>query len=469
MPKVRPLVWSMSVASLVDALRTSPLLGSTQRDELTRGLAGRFPDPHALAGELVRLGWLTAYQAEELLRGRGPGLVLGSYVLMERLGAGGMGQVFKARHQLMKRVVPLKIIRPELVGSPDAVRRFRKEIEAVARLSHPNVVVAHDAEQVGGRHFLVMEYCPGPDLAGMVRETGPLPVGLACEYVRQAAQGLQHAHERGVLHRDVKPENLVVVGGVVKVLDLGLARLRQPGPPAGGSGALTGEGSFLGTPDYMAPEQARDPGGADGRADLYSLGCTLYFVLGGQVPFPGGTALEKVLRHQLEEPHPLQQLRAGLPPALAAVVRRAMAKDPADRFQTAAELAAALEPFARAALEGGGPPTLVEGPTVAAPPLPPPRPRPWGPGHGRAETPADRPPAPTLPDEEGPGRPRAAWPKGAWVAAGGLALVLALVFAVLGILNRSPRGPGGGEDRPSPPVRPPTPRTWRPSAALAPR
>jgi formylglycine-generating enzyme required for sulfatase activity/tRNA A-37 threonylcarbamoyl transferase component Bud32 len=266
----------------------------------------------------------------------------GRYRLLEKLGEGGMGAVYKARDARLGRVVALKVIRRELLAHPDAARRFLREVRAAAQLSHPNVVHALDAGEAGGTHFLALEFVEGADLATLVRQRGPLPVELARDCVRQAALGLQHAFERGLVHRDVKPSNLLLTrDGQVKVLDLGLAR-RHQADEGEASTTLTREGAVMGTLDYIAPEQALDAHSADIRADLYSLGCTLYFLLTGRVPFPGGSATEKLLKHQLEEPEPVERLRPGLPPAVAAVVRNLMAKRPEDRYRTPAELAAAL-------------------------------------------------------------------------------------------------------------------------------
>jgi WD40 repeat protein len=287
------------------------------------------------------------------------------YRVLELLGAGGMGAVYKAEHQLMERLVALKVISPQLTASPAMVERFRREVKAAARLTHPHIVAAYDAEQAGDTHFLVMEYVAGVSLARLLAERGRLPVAVACDYVRQAALGLHHAFERGMVHRDVKPHNLMVTpGGQVKVLDFGLARFaREIAPPllapsqapastaAGSAGAtlspeaLTQVGTLLGTPDYLAPEQATDPHATDIRADVYSLGCTLYELLTGQPPFPGGDAVEKVMAHVQRTPPPLTQVRGDVPPEVARVVERMMAKDPARRYQTPAEVAAALAPF----------------------------------------------------------------------------------------------------------------------------
>ncbi|MFV1967523.1 MAG: protein kinase, partial [Pirellulaceae bacterium] len=285
------------------------------------------------------------------------------YRIVELLGAGGMGAVYKAEHKLMNRLVALKLIRHELVKHPQAVQRFRREVQAAARLSHPNIVTAYDAEQAGDAHFLVMEYVDGTDLAEVISQRGQLPVAEACRYIRQAAEGLQAAHELQMVHRDIKPQNLMVTpDGQVKILDFGLANFtseaavtvsnqqqgEQPGeqPTDASSPRLTSFGSTIGTPDYISPEQARDARSADIRSDVYSLGCTLYYLLSGQSLFPEGSALEKVKAHLEEQPRPLSELRDELPGGLEAVLDRMLAKDPRERFQTPAKVAEALGPFA---------------------------------------------------------------------------------------------------------------------------
>ena len=203
-----------------------------------------------------------------------------------------MGQVFKARNWKLGRIVALKLIRKERLDSPDAIRRFQREVRAAAALSHPNIVLAYDADQIGGTHLLVMECIEGAsDLAKLVKKNGPLPVAQACEYIRQAALGLQHAFERGLVHRDIKPANLLLTadGKTVKILDMGLARLDQKAGDGEASSTMTQEGAVMGTPDYIAPEQAMESHTVDIRADLYSLGCTFYYLLTAKVPFPGGT------------------------------------------------------------------------------------------------------------------------------------------------------------------------------------
>ncbi len=268
------------------------------------------------------------------------------YRVLGCVGAGGMGVVYRARHRLMDRTVALKVIHRRLSDRPAFVEHFRDEVRGVARLSHPNVVAAHDADGAGDLHFLVMEYVEGETLDRRVARDGPLPVGLACDCVRQAALGLQHAHEHGLIHRDVKPGNLILTpSGVVKVLDFGLAQLAAESP----ADTPPGSAPLVGTPDYLAPEQARNPAAADARADVYGLGCTLYSLLTGRPPFPGGTVLQKLLAHQDRPPPPVADLRPDVPAALAVLVERMLAKDPSDRPPTVAAVAEELTRLAPAA------------------------------------------------------------------------------------------------------------------------
>jgi serine/threonine protein kinase len=336
-----------SVADFAESLRRGRLLDAAQLDELTRKFLPRFPEPKALARDLVKRGWLTPYQVNELFKGRGDELLLGSYVVLDRLGEGGMGQVFKARNWKMGGVVAVKVIRKDRLSKEVAVRRFEREIAIAAHLDHPNIVRALDADRAGDAHFLVMEFVEGTNLSQLVKEHGPLSASLACDFIRQAALGLQYAHEKGLVHRDIKPANLLLAqapglrsAGLVKVLDMGLARLLEPGEGEAFE-TLTREGAIMGSLDYLAPEQAINSHGADIRADLYGLGCTLYYLLTGEVPFPARSPMEKLLRHRTDQPK-LEEKLPDVPPAVAAVVRRLMAKKPEDRYQTPAEAAAAL-------------------------------------------------------------------------------------------------------------------------------
>jgi serine/threonine-protein kinase len=340
--------------TFLSSLRQSGLV----TEEQLRTVRDRLPETHRgrlIARALVDLGLLTKFQAEMLLAGRTNGFVLGQYRILEQIGQGGMGRVFKAMHQTMNRTVALKVLGPQILESERGQQMFRREMQAAARLGHPNIVTAYDANRVGDRYYLVMEFVDGPNLEELIRDNGPLPIGLACDFIRQAALGLQHAHELGMVHRDIKPANLLVhrPGGpvdkrfLVKISDFGLARLSDSEGSGPAQASLeTRPNVVMGTPDYLSPEQARDLHAADPRSDLYSLGCSLYYVLTGSVPFPGGTAMEKLVRHSTEERVPVEQLRPEIPPPLAVIVRRMMAKDRTARFQTAAEVAVALSPFA---------------------------------------------------------------------------------------------------------------------------
>lgn len=284
------------------------------------------------------------------------------YRVQELLGRGGMGAVYKAQHLLMQRTVALKVISENLTGNHDAIQRFLREVQAVARLSHRSIVAAYDAEQCGDAHFLVMEYVPGKSIARILAEQGPIPVATACEWICQAAEGLHHAHVNGHVHRDIKPQNLMVTPeGQVKILDFGLARLvteamsaeapveAAPSANTPGehslAGVLTRAGSVMGTPDCMAPEQADDSRRVDIRADIYSLGCTFYHLLTGTTPFRGDSILDKLLAHQVQTPKPIAVQRSEVPPAVIRVVERMMAKRPEERWATPSDVVRALEPW----------------------------------------------------------------------------------------------------------------------------
>jgi tRNA A-37 threonylcarbamoyl transferase component Bud32 len=284
------------------------------------------------------------------------------FKVLRPLGQGGMAAVFLAEHRVMERPVAIKVVNRALLDQPDALQRFFAEVRAAARLSHPNIVAAYDAEPAGDLHLLVMEYVEGVNLAEYLAQKGPLLVALACHFIRQAALGLQHAHEQGMVHRDVKPQNLMLTRkGQIKILDFGLARLASE---RGNRQGLTQVGSFMGTPEYVAPEQATDARSADIRADIYSLGCTLFCLLAGRPPFVEDTAVKLVLAHLEKEPPPLRSLRPEVPEGLAAVVARMLAKQSARRYQTPGEVAMALAPFCEKTAEQ---PTVVAAATVTVP------------------------------------------------------------------------------------------------------
>ncbi len=259
-------------------------------------------DPQLAADLLVKNGDLTRWQAERLLDGRHRGFFLGKYKLLGHLGTGGMSSVFLAEHVLMERQVAIKVLPQKRVHDSSFLPRFYREARAAASLHHPNIVIAHDVGNEGDIHYMVMEYVAGRDLQVLVREEGPLPYETAANYIYQAAQGLQHAHDAGLIHRDVKPANFLVNNkGVVKVLDLGLARFSEEDTEKA-SLTVQHDENVLGTADYLAPEQAVNSHEVDHRVDIYSLGCTLYYLLTGHPPFPEGTLAQRIMKHHTEEP-----------------------------------------------------------------------------------------------------------------------------------------------------------------------
>jgi serine/threonine protein kinase len=272
---------------------------------------------------------------------------LGQYRLLEKLGAGGMGAVYKALHTRLEKVVAVKVLPADRLQDAAAIARFDREMKAVGRLDHPHIVRAMDAGEDDGVHYLVMEYVAGNDLSSLSRRLGPLPIADACELVRQAAIGLAHAHEFGLVHRDVKPGNLILgQSATVKILDLGLALLADG--PASPERDLTSTGQMMGTLDYMAPEQGSDSHVVDARADVYALGATLYKLLTGAPIYSGAgftTAVQKVTALATLPAPPIQSRRGDVPDALAAIVHRMLEKDPAQRYATASAVAAALAPF----------------------------------------------------------------------------------------------------------------------------
>ena len=301
-------------------------------------------DAQTLVTALYRAGKLTKYQAKAVYEGRGKSLVFGEYTVLDQIGEGGMGVVLKAQHRRMDRLVAIKVLSSAAMKQAGAVERFQREVKAAARLEHPNIVTAHDAGEHEGVHYLAMQYVDGKDLATLVKDHGPLEVRQAVEYILQAAGGLQYAHEQGIVHRDIKPGNLLLdKRGTVKILDMGLARITGAEAALGGAERLTTTGQVMGTCDYMAPEQSLDTHQADARADIYSLGCTLFRLLTGNPPYKGETFAKLFLMH-LEAPIPsLCEARPEVPEALDAICHRMLAKKPEDRYQSMAEVVAELE------------------------------------------------------------------------------------------------------------------------------
>lgn len=353
------LLGSMSneqVGRLVDQLQRQRLLTPTQIDTMKADLHERRMQPRAALLLLLERGWLTNYQFNQLVQGHATDLRLADYVLLDCVGEGGMGKVYAARRQDDDRVVALKTVRPSLTANPGTIQHFLHEIKAMSKLSHPNIIKALGSFQIADLHFFIMEFVEGNDLEKLLNISGAFPVSLACDYIRQAALGLEHAHEHCMVHRDIKPANLFLThtsgekisrpmaGGVVKILDWGLAGLRTPEDRK----QPQKEERMVGTADYIAPEQVADPKSSDIRADIYSLGCTLYHLLTGRAPFAGGNFLQKVKRHREEAPTAIQQIRDDIPDGLPAVLDKMMAKKCEDRYRSPAAVAVALNPFCQA-------------------------------------------------------------------------------------------------------------------------
>jgi serine/threonine protein kinase len=432
--------------------------------------AERPGDVQTLAARLVQAGKLTKFQAQAIYQGKTKGLVIGEYVVLDKLGEGGVGVVLKARHRRMDRLVAIKVLSAAAIKQAGSVGRFQREVKAAAKLSHPNIVAAFDAGEHQGMHYLVTEYVDGKDLAATVKEHGPLGVREAVGCIVQAARGLEYAHRQGIVHRDIKPANLLLdKEGTVKILDMGLARIAGPDAVPGGPERLTTTGQVMGTCDYMAPEQSLDTHQADARADIYSLGCTLYRLLTGHPPYRAETFAKLFLMH-LEAPIPsLCAARPEVPEALDAVYARMVAKKPEDRYQSMGEVLEALTPLAEGS-DSLALPGRSEGPLPAPAELP------------TANSGVDWLSAtPESPAEQFAARPRAApprrrkrtWPiSPGWIAVGAAAAVLAAGLLIWGLADKTGGGKTtAGVEHPAagPQASAPAPSARSPTPAPAPR
>jgi serine/threonine protein kinase len=335
---VEELLQLIRKSGMVDENKLSTYL---QRRKVARGLPA---DPRDLAEELVQDGILTYFQSEQFLLGKWRGFTIGKFKLLERVGVGGMGQVFLCEHMFMRRRVAVKVLPPAKAEQPAALGRFYREARAAGSLDHANIVRTHDIDQDGNLHFIVMDYVDGPNLLDVVKKFGPLDIDRAVSYIHQVAKGLDYAFRNKLIHRDIKPGNVLIDRkGVARILDMGLARFLNDH-----TDQLTikyDDKIVLGTADYVAPEQVANSHSVDIRADIYGLGATFYFLLAGHPPFPTGTVSQKLLWHRTKDPTPLRQIRPEVPEGLVAIIGKMMAKDPKARYQTPAQLAAELEAF----------------------------------------------------------------------------------------------------------------------------
>jgi len=306
------------------------------------GGPGALPaEPTKAAGQLVRDAMLTYFQAEQILQGKWKRFTIGKYRVLEKLGSGGMGTVFLCEHKLMRRRVAVKVLPTAKAADQASLDRFNREARAAAAVDHPNIVRAFDIDQDENLHFLVMEYVDGTNLQDLVKKAGPLDPVRACHYVYASAVGLDHANAIGMVHRDIKPGNILLDrAGVIKILDMGLARLTFD---LDDHITRKYDENILGTADYLSPEQAEDSHTVDIRSDIYSLGATFYFLLTGSQPFPEGTIPQKLIWHRSRQPRPVSEIRPDVPEAVVSVLTKMMAKKPADRYQTPADVMAALQ------------------------------------------------------------------------------------------------------------------------------
>jgi serine/threonine-protein kinase len=379
----RPKSMERVPADLVAVIRDSGVLNERQLAAVrSRVLQGEYPlDPISLAERLVKDGAITVYQARRFLSGKPQGLVVGRYVILDRIGSGSMGRVYKAHHQMMDRVVALKIIAPEIAANEKVVARFQREMKLVGRLDHPNVVRAFDADQINKVLYIVMEYVAGQSLGERLKK-GPIPPAEMFDFAAQAALGLAHAHEQGMVHRDIKPSNMLQTEDrKIKILDLGLGLLLEADTHAT---FATADGIAVGTVDYMSPEQALGRE-VDGRSDLFSLGCAMFHLMTGKLAFPGESPIDRLGRRIGSRPVPITDYIPEMPQAAVRVLEKLMAVKPGDRYANASEAAEALQSVVR--------PKTRPSPK-APPPAPEPRPAPAtedGPATSRTTSPTESP------------------------------------------------------------------------------
>ncbi len=357
----------LKVNQFLDVVKRSGLVDDERLTEVLCCVDESVKDSGVIASAFTKAGLLTEWQSEKLLQGKHKGFHLGKYTLLSHIGTGGMGSVYLAEHRVMRHRVAIKLLPHHMAAQTAYLERFHLEARASAKLNHPNMVRAFDVDKDGDYHYLVMEYVDGMDLQAIVSRHGPLEFLATANYIRQAAKGLAYAHEVGLIHRDVKPANLLVdKEGTVKILDMGLARFADDSQA---SLTMAYDQKMIGTVDYLAPEQALDSHKVDIRADIYSLGCTLYFMLKGEAPFPQGTIPQRLMAHQKEEPADVLESRPDAPEELLAIRQKMMAKSPDDRYQNCNEIVEAITEFLgdgddRPSSAAGPPPPEASGPSL---------------------------------------------------------------------------------------------------------
>jgi serine/threonine protein kinase len=432
-------------------LRTILRSGLLDRNQLQEALRDvpldQRNDPEALADHLVANGKLSRFQAGKLVRGMAVGLVLGSFQVLAPIGRGGMGTVYLARDCRSDQLVALKVLPPKRAREEERLlARFRREMDMCRRVAHPHLAWTYDVGVCQGVYYIALEYIPGKSLYRLVNDSGPLAVGRAARLFTEVAEALDHAHNQGLIHRDLKPSNIIITPhDHAKVLDLGLAIVQGEAPCE--REVIGGQGYVVGTMDYIAPEQTENAARVDPRSDIYGMGCTLYFALTGQPPFPGGTPREKIQKHRTAEPTPIPQLNPAIPPAFIGLLRRMMAKNPEQRIATAAEVREELLRWAshdatlpldrqgdqeyREAVEelehAEAPPELIEEAIPVGIPVPPKRKR------RSPSAPTD---AEAVETEEGSEETEAGWRSWPWLLDAMVAAILVLVGLLAYLLGR---------------------------------
>ncbi|QDT24390.1 protein kinase domain-containing protein [Gimesia chilikensis] len=334
---------SLSLEQFVSQLEESGVISAVDIAVFQKSQSPAAESAEDLGKLLVKHKKVTKLQAQFVYQGKGKQLLLGNYLILDKIGAGGMGDVYLAEHRRMERRVALKTLPAAMTKDTQSIQRFHREVKAAAKLTHPNIVTAHDADEANGVHYFVMEYVEGIDLSAVVKKQGVLKVDVAVDYILQAAKGLEYAHEEGVIHRDIKPANLLLdKKGTIKILDMGLARIEDEAHEIPAT-QLTQDGSVMGTVDYMAPEQAKDTHTADARSDIYSLGCSLYYLLTGESVYRGSTMVNRIMAHQNDPIPSLTGKHILISQDIDAVFQKMVAKKPEDRFQSMSEVIVAIE------------------------------------------------------------------------------------------------------------------------------